>query len=97
VYRVAEGGVLEGVPAGVFDETFAGRVYFLRPPADFLQLCESIAAYNEKTPKGPYQSETFDDYSYTLAGGKNGGVLTWQERFAKELNEYRRMFSEVLV
>ena len=96
VYRIAEGGVMEGVPAGVFDETFWGKVYFLRPPAGFLQLCEEIAAFNEKTPKGAYQSETFDDYSYTRAGGKGGGVLTWQEHFSAQLNEYRRMFTEVL-
>ncbi len=97
VFRVGEGGVLEGVPAGVFDEAFDGRVYFLRPPAGFLQLCEEIAQFIEKTPKGAYQSETFDDYSYTRAGGKSGGVLTWQEHFSAQLSEYRRMFTEVSV
>lgn len=95
VFRVLEGGVLEGVPAGVFDETFAGRVYFLLPPSGFLSLCQEIAQFVEKTPKGAYQSESFGDYSYTRAGGKSGGVLTWQEHFAQQLAEYRRMFTEV--
>lgn len=97
VFRVGEGGVLEGVPAGVFDETFTGRVYFLHPPSGFLSLCEEIAAFVEKTPKGAYQSESFGAYAYTRASGKNGGVLTWQEQFSEPLNEYRRMFTEVRV
>ena len=63
----------------------------------FQQLCEEIAQFIEKTPKGAYQSETFDDYSYTRAGGKSGGVLTWQEHFSAQLSEYRRMFTEVSV
>ncbi len=97
VFRVGEGGVLEGVPAGVFDETFTGRVYFLNPPSGFLRLCEEIASFVEKTPKGAYQSESFGAYSYTRAAGKNGGALTWQERFADELAQYRKMFTEVRV
>lgn len=97
VFRVVNGGVLEGLPAGVFDETFTGRVYFLHPPSGFLSLCEEIAQFIEKTPKGAYQSESFGAYSYTRAGGKNGGVLTWQEQFANALSPYRRMFTEVRV
>lgn len=97
VFRVGEGGVLEGLPSGVFDETFTGRVYFLNPPSGFIVLCEEIAAFIEKTPKGAYQSESFGAYAYTRASGKNGGVLTWQERFEKDLAEYRRMFTEVRV
>lgn len=97
VFRVGEGGMLEGLPTGVFDETFTGRVYFLNPPSGFLSLCEEIAQFIEKTPKGAYQSESFGAYSYTRASGKNGGVQTWQERFEKDLAEYRRMFTEVRV
>lgn len=97
VFRVGSDGVLEGVPAGVFDEKFTGKVWFLRPPSGFLSLCEEIAAFVEKTPKGAYQSESFGAYAYTRASGKNGGVLTWQERFSNELSEYRRMFTEVRV
>lgn len=97
VFRVGENGVLEGVPAGVMDEAFTGRVYFLRPPSGFLSLCEEIAQYIEKTPLGAFQSESFGAYSYTRANGKNGGVLTWQEHFAESLAPYRRMFTEVRV
>lgn len=97
VYRVMQGGVLEGIPVDAFNDKFVGRVWFLRPPAGFLELCSQISEYIEKTPKGAYQSESFGDYSYTRANGKNGGVLTWQENFGEELAQYRHMLSEVMV
>lgn len=97
VYRMAADGVLEGIPVDSFPETFTGRIWFLRPPAGFLQLCKDVAEFDEKTPKGAYQSETFGEYSYTRAGGKNGGTLTWQEHFSGALAQYRNMFTEVMV
>ena len=97
VYRVMQGGVLEGIPVDAFNDRFTGRVWFLRPPAGFLELCRQIGEYIEKAPKGAYQSESFGDYSYTRASGKSGGVLTWQEHFGEELAQYRRMVSEVMV
>ena len=36
------GGVLQGVPDGLRDESFSGRVYELPPPDDFLRLCSSL-------------------------------------------------------
>ena len=95
VFRVGEGGALDGVPTGVFDETFTGRVYFLNPSSGFLSLCEEIARFIEKTPSGAFQSESMGEYSYTRAGGKSGAVLTWQQHFADDLREYRRAFTEV--
>lgn len=78
------------------DEEFTGTVYVLCPPASFLELCKQIAEYDEKTPVGALQSESFGNYSYTRANGQNG-VKTWQEAFAMQLRPYRRMFTEVEV
>lgn len=97
VFRVAADGVLEGIPVDSFTDTFTGRVWFLRPPAGFVELCKEIAEFSEKTPKGAFQSESFGDYSYTRATGKNGGSMTWQEHFAERLAPYRHMFTEVSV
>lgn len=95
VWRMGDGGKLEGIPEGLPDETFFGRVYMLHPPADFLDLHGRIAEFEQKTPNGGYQSESFGEYSYTRASGKSGGVLGWQEAFADDLRPYRRMFTEV--
>lgn len=95
VFHLQSDGVLEGVPPGVFDEAFTGKVYFLRPPIGFLALCEEIAKFIEKTPVSSFQSESMGEYSYTLASGKNGGVMTWQERFEDSLAQYRHMYTEV--
>lgn len=78
------------------DEEFDGTVYILHPPASFLDLCKSIAEYDEKTPVGAFMSESFGSYSYTRTGGQNG-VKTWQEAYALQLRPYRRMFTEVEV
>lgn len=97
VYKLGDGNVLTGLSADVADEEFRGKVWFLHPPAGFLALCEDIAAFEQKTPKGAYKSESFGAYSYTRAAGRNGELLTWQEFFAKQLAFYRHMYTEVNV
>ena len=82
----------EGTP----NETFFGRVWYLQPPADFLNLCEKIAEFARNTPVTDVQSESFGAYSVTHKSGKNGGILTWEEAFENELQPYRRMFTEVV-
>lgn len=97
VYQLGEGGVLTGAPPSAVDETFRGKVWFLRPPSGFLALCEKIAEFDVKTPMGGYQSEQFGHYSYTRATDKNGSALTWESVYNQQLAPYRRMFSEVNV
>lgn len=76
------------------NETFAGCVWLLYPPDDFLDLCAKIAEFEAKTPAGALQSESLEGYSYTRASGQNG-LLTWQEAFATRLTPFRRTFTEV--
>lgn len=78
------------------DETFTGRMWFLKPPDDFLSLVEQITAYEAQNDPSPLLSENLGEYSYTRAQGKTGGVLTWEEAFATRLAPYRRMFTEVI-
>lgn len=77
------------------NETFAGRVWLLHPPDDFLVLCEKIAAYQETNPVGAMMSEKLNEYSYTRQSNGSGGVKTWQDAFAESLTPYRRMFTGV--
>lgn len=80
------------------DETFTGAIYEMRPKRAFLQLCADIEAWQEKNgaaAAGPYQSESFGGYSYTLAGGNgnNGEGLGagWQNSFRTRLDPWRKI------
>lgn len=85
VYKVT-GGKLEGLPAG--DEEFAGRVWLLKPPADFLALCEEISAYDKENPVGAKMQESFGGYSYMRR--QTGGSTAWQDVYAGRLAAYRK-------
>lgn len=88
-------GTLDTDGEAIIPETFTGTVWPLRPPRDFVKLCERIAEFEAKTPVTAVQSESFGAYSHTMFSGKNGGAVTWQEAFAPQLVRYRRMFTEV--
>ena len=96
VWKLGQNLTLLDLPEGAPNETFYGRVWFLRPPADFLSICARIDEFAQKAPVNGLQSESFGEYSQTRAGGRNGGVLTWQEAFADELRPHYRMYSEVM-
>ncbi len=92
VYAVTE-GKLDGWIGQ--DEAFTGIVWGLYPPKDFIDVCVAASAYDGKNPAGAYLSENFGNYSYTRAGGRNGGPAGWQEAFSATLLPYRRMWTEV--
>lgn len=90
------GPYLTGRSAEIFPndvDEFDGRIWFLDPPADFLELCAEIAAYEAKNPVGALMSESFGNYSYTRAA-LNGSVA-WSDVFASQLAPYRHMYTEV--
>lgn len=91
VYKV-EGGKLVGFPDHLPDEESDGIVWLLNPPADFLDLCALISAYDDKNPVGAYMQESFGGYSYMR--GQNGS-MSWQKAFAAHLAPYRKMYTEV--
>ena len=88
------GGKLQGMQGRLPDEEFDGRVWLLKPPPDFLALCEEISSYDDKNPTGALISESFGDYSYTRSGSA-ATAKGWQAAFAERLSPYRRMFTEV--
>lgn len=87
-------GVLQGVSLDAEDEDFDGIVWPLRPPPDFLALCDEIAAYDQKNPAGALQSESFGSYTYNRGASQNGRY-DWQTVYAPMLSAYRRMFPGV--
>lgn len=79
------------------NETFSGAVYLLAPPQRFIALVSAIDEYDGKNAIGGMQSESFGEYSYTKASGRNGGTMTWQEAFAVSLRPYRRLLNDLEV
>ncbi len=77
--------------SGLTDETWEGRVIFLEPPQDFLDLCEEIILYDKDHPRGKLKSEQFGTYRYV----RQEKEIPWQEAFAKDLQPWMHMFTEV--
>ena len=76
------------------DEEFDGTIWVLAIPDALLHIAEEIEAWQTKygaAVSGPYQSESFQGYSYTLKGGDNANGATWQSVFASRLNPWRKL------
>lgn len=93
-------GVYQYGAADLTDETFEGEIWDMRLPRSFLVLAKEIEAWNEKyadTVTGPYQSESFGGYSYSLKTGYSAGsgvdsnAAGWQGVFKTRLNQWRKL------
>lgn len=76
------------------DEEFSGAIWAMSVPVDFIALAEEIKAWNDTysaEANSPYQSESFDGYSYSKASGTNGDT-SWKAQFRSRLNAYRRLY-----
>ena len=103
VYTYHETGIRnddDTAAAGLQDETWSGTVCALAVPPAVIALSAEIkswvATYGEAV-NSPYQSESvIGVYSYTLASGGKGAngetePITWQSKFANQLNRWRRI------
>ena len=85
---------LDNVGANLKDESFSGVIFALAVPPTFIALVQQIEEWVGKfgdAANNPYQSESFNGYSYTKASGNAGGGLTWQDVFRSQLNEWRKV------
>ena len=80
------------------DETFDGAVWFMAIPPVVISLVEEIEAWvsaNSDAISSPYQSESFEGYSYSLKNGNSGtsaeNGVTWQNQFKARLNPWRKI------
>lgn len=95
-YYIIEGSVLnDGLHRegdALTDETFEGDVTPLAIPKAFQELAERIEEWSAKGGEpSAYVSESFDGYSYSRATGSDGGQLTWQDAFRKEISVWRKV------
>lgn len=96
---VSNDGVYEYPLSDLKDETFYGAVWLMAVPPEVVELSKKIEEWIEKygdVVRSPFNSETFDDYSYTKASasatGANGvSSPTWQSAFADELSHWRKI------
>lgn len=75
------------------DEDFDGAIWAMAVPPAFLALLKRINEWEEKNKDAidsPYQSESFGGYSYSKVTG-SGESLTWQSKFRKDLNRWRKV------
>lgn len=77
------------------NETFNGSVWALAVPKSVEDIAVEVSAWNDKHGKqalSPFQSESFENYSYSKASDvKNGGAVTWESAFRSRLNPYRKV------
>ena len=57
---------------------------------DLISLKAKIETYESENKPSAIVSESFGNYSYSLATNANGQALTWQEVFSNELKPYRK-------
>lgn len=84
---------------GLVDETFSGTITTHVIPKPLLAIVDEICQYQERhgeSASGPYQSESFGGYSYTLKGsstasGTNAPNTGWRAAFAGQLNQWRKL------
>ena len=91
-------GVYQYPTDDLTDETFDGVIWEMRVPRAFLDLVAEIEAWQEKygaATAGPYQSESFNGYSYnkgTASDASGRSVpITWQTTFGSHLNQWRKL------
>lgn len=75
-------------------ETFIGTIWALAIPPEVVAISDEIRDWNSKNASkvnSPFQSESFENYSYTKATGQNGGVVGWESVFRSRMNPWRKV------
>lgn len=79
------------------DEIFTGQILALAIPKAVIDIASEIKDWQDKygaVVDGPYQSESFSDYSYTKAtsgSDSSSGGPSWQSVFKCRLSPWRKI------
>lgn len=76
---------------GANNEEFKGVIYSLAIPKDLISIAKKLEELKEKNTNGIYESESFGEYSYTLAKNSKGEIYSNIDSFKNELKKYRKM------
>lgn len=100
VYTYHEGMITnddDTVVVGLSDEDFSGTICAMAVPPAVIALSGEIRLWVEKYGaiiNSPYQSESFNGYTYTKASGSGAdgaGGPSWQSVFGSRLNAWRKV------
>lgn len=80
---------------GLNDEEFEGTICSLAIPKDVLKIADEIEKFEANNVKTNLASESFANYSYSIAKDKDGGNVTWQGAFRKSLAPYKKMYDNI--
>ena len=100
IYTYHAGGLRDDddiAGAGLADEIFSGAICGLAIPPQVIALSAEVSEWVGKYGdiiNSPYQSESFNGYSYTKSSGGNAdgeASAGWQQVFASRLNRWRKV------
>lgn len=99
VGSVFNDGLHQYPAADLKDETFRGGIWSLAVPPAVVKLAQEIQEWEEtngEAASGPFASESFGGYSYTLngetaSGGSDDPASGWQRVFRSRLIPYRKL------
>lgn len=95
VGSVFNDGVHKYPASDLADEEFAGALWAMAVPPAVVAADAKITEWitnNAAALASPYQSESFEGYSYSKgSSAAGGGAYSWQDQFAAELAPYRRL------
>lgn len=78
---------------GLDNELFEGVIFGLAVPDNFINLMETINKHINTLPKNANEvSESFNNYSITVATGSKGQPLQWQTIFSENINPFRQIY-----
>lgn len=103
-YRIIESVFNDGVhkhgSETLVDEVFSGAIWLMAVPRDVINLASEISLWQSKyggaesMNMSPFQSESFNQYSYSkgsVSASSASSVPTWQSVFADRMRRYRKI------
>ena len=76
---------------GAINEEFKGTIYGLAIPKEIIGLSKKFEEQKEKIVNSIYDSESFGEYSYTLAKTEKGTLYTAIDTVKNDLRKYRKL------
>lgn len=77
------------------NEEFEGVIFSLAIPPTLVDLFAKIEEFESKSTPSNLSSESFGNYSYSVATNKNGENMTWKDVFKNDLRPYRKIYDSI--